>query len=197
LFANVRFSAFVLQSGFCSGSFFAMAAASPFLMHDQLGRSATEYGLYFFLYPAGYCLGNLLSSRLVGRVAIEPMVLTGSAVNLLAVLAQAAIVLYGGLTPAVIFVPGFFVTFAQGLALPNAQAGAMQTEPGLAGTAAGVGVFTQSLAAAVFAQLYGVLADNTPVPMIEVASFAAVLCMVCGTLPYLQRGPRRRQAPDI
>jgi MFS transporter, DHA1 family, multidrug resistance protein len=187
LFSDLRFTAFVLQSGFCSGSFFAIAAASPFLMQDQLGRSATEFGLYFALYPAGYCIGNLLSSRLAGRIAIEPMVAVGSVINLAAVAVQAALVLGGTLTPLVIFVPGFFVTFAQGIALPNAQAGAMQTEPELAGTAAGIGVFTQTFAAAVFAQLYGIFADNTPLPMVEIASLSAVLCVAAGCVPLLRR----------
>jgi MFS transporter, DHA1 family, multidrug resistance protein len=107
------------------------------------------------------------------------------------VAAQAAFVLSGTLTPLVIFVPGFFVTFGQGLALPNAQAGAMQTKPELAGTAAGIGVFTQSAAAAIFAQLYGLFADSTPVPMVVVAALAAVLCVIAGAVPLLLRGAQR------
>ena len=39
-------------------------------LEDLLGRSATEYGLYFMLFPLGYCAGNLVSSRLSGKVAI-------------------------------------------------------------------------------------------------------------------------------
>src|SRR5579863_7393616 len=58
LLGNARFMAFVLQSGFMSFMFFAIAAASPFLMKDLLGRSATEYGLYFMLFPLGYTTGN-------------------------------------------------------------------------------------------------------------------------------------------
>jgi len=186
LFADPRFSAFVLQSGFCSGTFFALAAASPFLMQDALHRSATEYGFWFFAFPAGYCIGNLVSGRLAGRVAIERMVVTGSLINLGAVAAQAAIMLTGALSALAIFVPGFFITFSQGIALPNAQAGAMQTKPELAGTAAGIGVFCQTLASGVFAELYGLFADGTPVPMLEVAAFAAVITLVCGVVPLFR-----------
>ena len=50
---------------------------------------------------------------------------------------------------------------AQGLSLSYAQAGAMATNPKLAGTAAGVGVFMQNFCGAAFAQLYGFLADGT------------------------------------
>jgi len=187
LFADLRFSAFVLQSAFCSGTFFAIVAASPFLMQDQLGRSATEYGFYFFLYPAGYCIGNLVSSRVTGRVAIETMVLAGSLINLAALASQAALVLGGRLSPLVIFVPGFFITFAQGLALPNAQAGAMQVKPDLAGTAAGIGVFCQMIAAALFAQIYGWAANGTPLPMIATATAAAILTLAAGAIPFAMK----------
>jgi DHA1 family bicyclomycin/chloramphenicol resistance-like MFS transporter len=188
LFADRRFSAFVLQSGFMSGTFFATAAAAPFLMHDVLGRSATEFGLYFFLYPAGYCVGNFLSSRLAGRVAIEPMVLVGGLCNFAAIAVEAGLLLGGLLSPLAIFVPGFFITFGQGLALPNAQAGAIQVRPPLAGTAAGIGVFCQALASAVFVQLYGFFANGTAVPMVAVAASSAVLAVLCGVVAMVSRG---------
>ena len=49
--------------------------------------------------------------------------------------------------------------------MPYAQAGAMDEIPRFAGTAAGVGVFMQNFGAAMFSQLYGCLADGTPMPM--------------------------------
>ena len=191
LFADRRFTAFVLQSGFMSGTFFATAAAAPFLMHEALGRSATEFGLYFFLYPAGFCAGNFLSSRLAGRVAIEPMVLVGALFNFLAIGVEAALLLGGYLSPLAIFVPGFFITFGQGLALPNAQAGAIQAQPPLAGTAAGIGAFCQALASAIFVQLYGFFANGTVMPMVAVAASSAVLAVLCGIVPMMgRRAPR-------
>jgi len=196
LFRSTRFTAFVLQSGFCSGSFFALAAASPFLMMERLGRSATEYGFYFFLFPAGYFIGNFVSTRLSRRVSIETMVLAGSILNVVALAMQAALILAGYLTPLVIFLPGLFTTLSQGLALPNAQAGAMQVVPGLAGTAAGVGVFFQLFFSAVFAQIYGIVANGTPIPMVATAAAGAILALVAGAVPYLERrrgGLRLRQ----
>jgi DHA1 family bicyclomycin/chloramphenicol resistance-like MFS transporter len=188
LFANLRFTAFVLQSGFCSGTFFAIVAASPFLMEDRLGRSATEYGFYFILFPAGYCLGNLISVRVAGRAAIETMVLAGSVLNLLAMAVQGGLILGGTLDPLVIFVPGFFITFAQGLALPNAQAGAIQVVPALSGTAAGIGVFCQTILSALFVQIYGWVADGTAVPMIATSAVAAVLACITGAIPMICKG---------
>ncbi|HKT16634.1 MAG TPA: multidrug effflux MFS transporter [Stellaceae bacterium] len=188
LLRDQRFIAFILQPGFMSFMFFAVAAASPFLMKDVLGRSETEYGLYFMCFPAGYCSGNLISSRLSGRVAIETMVLAGALVCLAAAVAQAACVLAGLLSPLIIFVPGGVMSFAQGLSLPNAQAGAMRIRPELAGTAAGLGVFVQMLLSALSSQLYGFLADGTALPMIWISSAGVVFAVAAAVYSYVKRG---------
>jgi DHA1 family bicyclomycin/chloramphenicol resistance-like MFS transporter len=94
-----------------------------------------------------------------------------------------------------LFVPGFFITMAQGISLSYAQSGAMATNPKLAGTAAGVGVFMQNFCGAVFAQLYGLLADGTPVPLTETASISAVLGLVAGALPFVMARKARPASP--
>ena len=81
---------------------------------------------------------------------------------------------------------------AQGIAMPYAQVGAMAEIPRFAGTAAGVGVFMQNFWAAVFAQLYGLLADGTPRPMIMIAVLCGVLILIVGTIPAAAEAPRRR-----
>ncbi len=113
------------------------------------------------------------------------MVLTGSVLAFMTILVQAALVLSGLLTPWTLFVPGFFVTFSQGISLPYAQVGAMGTVPRIAGTAAGVGVFMQNMGGAVFTQLYGLFADGTPMPMIAVVLCSGILCLAAGAVPLL------------
>jgi len=196
LIGNARFMAFVLQSGFMSFMFFAIAAASPFLMKELLGRSATEYGLYFMFFPLGYCTGNLISSRLSGRVGIETMVLTGALICVFVVATQAALIFGGFLSPLVLFVPGGMISFSQGLALPNAQAGAMRVMPMVAGTAAGLGVFFQMLLSAVSAELYGLLADGTPLPMIALSSAGALSALLTAIASFAMRRPVTLAAMD-
>ena len=101
-------------------------------------------------FPIGYCTGNLISRRLSGKVAIESMVLIGSVLALIVLAGQSGFILSGDLSPALIFVPGGLMSFCQGLSLPNAQAGAIRVKPELAGTAAGLGVFTQMLSVRAF-----------------------------------------------
>lgn len=187
LLALPRFNAYILAAGFCSGTFMCSATASAFLMQDYLGRSATEFGLYFFLFPLGYLFGNLLSSRLARSVSVDAMVLAGVLMQAAVVGAQSAFIVAGHLTPLVLFIPGFLGTFAQGLSMPNAQVGAIRVQPHLAGTAAGMGMFGQLFFGAAFAQWYVLLADGTPMPLVLTATAGAILSLIAGVIPWAMR----------
>jgi DHA1 family bicyclomycin/chloramphenicol resistance-like MFS transporter len=191
LFSHLRFSAFVLQTGFSTGAFITLASASSSLMKELLDRSSTEFGFYFLAFPAGYFLGNLISSRVGSRGPTEAMVLTGSILSMAAVAIQAALLLSGHVTPLVIFLPGFFLTMGQGIALPYGQTAVIATIPKLAGTAAGIGVFVQNFCGAFFAQLYGLIANGTAEPMVLMTMLASSLCLVAGALPFLLLWQRR------
>ncbi len=185
LFSDARFSAFVLQSGFNTGAFMAMAPASSTLMKELLARSSTEFGAWFVLFPVGFFCGSFISTRLGDRASTETVVLAGSLLLVAAVAIQASLLMSGHVTPLAIFAPGFLVTLSQGVALPYGQAGAMAAVPRLAGTAAGIGVFLQNFCGAAFAQLYGFIADGTPGPMVLTASASALLCLATGAVPFV------------
>ncbi|MDA0653316.1 MAG: hypothetical protein O3C49_08585, partial [Proteobacteria bacterium] len=145
--------------------------------------------LYFLFFPVGYWMGNFVSSRLSGRVTIDIMVFAGSTLLILTALALAVLMVFGFVSPLTIFIPGFLLTFAQGMALPNAQAGALNVDHDLAGTASGIGTFMQFFWAAVFTQLYSVLDDGTPIPMVITVSLSACLSFTAGTIPFLRARP--------
>ena len=192
LFGRLRFTAFVLQSGLITGMFMTIASASASLMQELLHRPAVEFGLYFLLFPIGFLTGNFISTRVSNRARAETMVLIGSVVALVAVVSQFALLSWVAATPLMFFLPGLFVTLAQGLSLPYAQVGAMAEIPRLAGTASGVGVFMQHFCAALFAQLYGLFADGTPRPMITISVLVGILCLIVGVLPLLRSQPAIR-----
>jgi DHA1 family bicyclomycin/chloramphenicol resistance-like MFS transporter len=156
-------------------------------MTELLHRPATEFGLYFLLFPIGFFTGNFISSRIGNRASTETMVLAGSIMALASVTAQALVMSYGWVIPIAFFLPGTFITMAQGIAMPYAQVGAMAEIPRFAGTAAGIGVFMQNFGAAVFSQLYGIFADGTPQPMIMIAVLCGILTFITGTVPMLQK----------
>jgi DHA1 family bicyclomycin/chloramphenicol resistance-like MFS transporter len=193
LFSRLRFNAFVFQSGFNTGTFMVMAVASASLMTELLHRPATEFGLYFIMFPVGFFTGNFISTRLGTRFSTETMVLAGSVLAIVTVTAQAVTLSSGLVAPLAFFIPGFFITMAQGIAMPYGQAAAMSEIPRLAGTAAGIGVFLQHLCAAISSQLYGHLADGTPRAMVVVTLLFGFFTLVFGCIPFLLK--RGRGAP--
>jgi MFS transporter, DHA1 family, multidrug resistance protein len=195
LFRHVRFTAFVLQSGFCTGTFLVAATAASSLLKDMLHRPSTEFGIYFLLFPFGFLTGNFIATRVGNRIATESMVLAGSILAVAAVTTQSSLLLSGYVTPLTLFAPGFFITMSQGISLSYAQAGAMATNTRLAGTAAGIGVFVQNFCGAAFAQLYGLLADGTPGPLTETTAITVLLCLFVGLLPFLMARRARSAIP--
>jgi len=191
LFSRLKFIAFVCQTGFSTGAFLVTAAASSFIMTDMLSRPATEYGVWFLLFPAGFFAGNFVSSRIGRSASTEAMVLAGSLLCFAAAAVMCALLAAGVITPLTLFVPGFFITFAQGIAMPYGQAGAMAVEPTLAGTASGIGVFMQNLLGATFTQLFGLLSDGGVWPLVITCGVASTFMLAFGTIPWwLARGAR-------
>jgi DHA1 family bicyclomycin/chloramphenicol resistance-like MFS transporter len=194
LFRHLTFTAFVLQSGFCTASFLVTATAASTLLKEMLHRPSTEFGFYFLAFPFGFLAGNFITSRIGTRIANETMVFAGSLLVLATVTAQSCVQLSGYITPLTLFVPGFFISMAQGISLPYAQAGAMAINPKLAGTAAGIGVFMQNFAGAAFAQLYGLLANGTVLPLAETTAITGLFGLIVGITPFYLVRRRARLA---
>jgi DHA1 family bicyclomycin/chloramphenicol resistance-like MFS transporter len=169
------------------------ATAASFMMKDTLGRSATEFGAYFALFPIGFLIGSAISSRLGGRVAIETMVLVGALVLVAAVVIQAAMLLAGIVTPLSLCLPGLFITMGNGLSMPSAQAGAMAIVPRHAGTAAGIGVFMQMMVAGLGVQIYGLASNGTVVPLVLTAGLFAAGTLATGVATFVMRRPEPLQ----
>jgi len=187
LLGNIRFQGFVWQSGATAASFFVAAPGAAVVLIDDLGYSPEIYGYWFPLFPVGFLLGNFATSRLTSRYSVEALVLTSSLILCAAVTAMAAFLLNGIVTPLSIFGIGFFITFSNGLGVSNAQAGAIRLAGRRIGTASGLGAFLQMFCAAVFGQIFGMLADGTVGPYVGVLVGIAVLALVAGSIPTLVR----------
>ena len=185
LLRQPRFCALVIHTGCSTGTFLIVATASSTLMKELLHRPATEFGLYFAMVPLGFIIGTIISSRVGNRASVEHMIIIGAFIALIAVFVQSALLLSGHVSPLVLFLPGSFITMAQGISLPFAQAGAMAAVPRLAGTAAGIGVFVQNFCGAGFAQIYGLIADGSPTPMMEMTAITVALGLVSAAVPSL------------
>lgn len=168
-----RFVGFMLQPGLMSAAFYTQATAASFLAAEHLGADAANIGLWFFAFPIGFMTGSFSSGRIGAKRSIEFMTTLGGMIGVANGALLVAWLYFGGVSMAALYIPGFFVSLAQGLSMPYAQAGAMAVDTELAGSASGAVVFSQFFWPAALQQLTGLLADGTWVPMASV-HFAAV-----------------------
>lgn len=171
------FIAYNLQSTFAISSFFSFLAGATYFMVNILGRSATEYGLFFVLVSGSYMAGNFLTTRFVRRFGIHKLIITGSCLTLAAICTSVLLMFSFTWSPLLLFVPAAVASIGHGLSIPNSVAGAMSVHKSLAGTASGVIGFTQMFVAAVVSQLVGELQNGTPFPMLAFMSGCAALSL--------------------
>jgi MFS transporter, DHA1 family, multidrug resistance protein len=183
LLRSGTFLAYALQSTFGISIFFSFIAGAPYFMMDVLGRSATEYGLWFILVSAAFMAGNLVAGRFSGRIGLDRMVLAGSVLGVTGAGVAFALLLAGFWMPLALFGPVMAVGLGNGLAVPNAQAGAVSVQPLLAGTASGIAGFSQMFVAALVSQAVGMLQNGTPYPMAAFMAGCAVLSLLGFVLP--------------
>jgi DHA1 family bicyclomycin/chloramphenicol resistance-like MFS transporter len=76
--------------------------------------------------------------------------------------------LFGINHPLAAFLPMFFLTFSNGLAIPNAVAGAVSINPALAGTASGLSGFIQVMGGVLMTILTGHLVSQSVISLLIV-----------------------------
>ena len=187
LLSNPVFVGYTLVPAFTSGAFFSLAAYSSFLMDDHYKGSSGDYGLYFMLLTLGFMSGNFISGRLGNRVSTEYMVTIGCLIGLITVEVLTVAVLVFPTIPLALFLPGAAIGLAQGLAMPHAQAAAINAEPDLTGTASGIVMFLHFASSAISSLFISTLYDKTFFPLIEVVFVLSVLALLSGVIANFYR----------
>jgi DHA1 family bicyclomycin/chloramphenicol resistance-like MFS transporter len=159
------FHVYAFQYAFSVGIFFAFVASAPYVVVFALRQPATVYGIGFVAVSLGYCLGNAFSVRYSKAVGLDRMVFWGTAISLAAILTMAALMFSGIWTVWAIFVPATVSAAANGVALPNANAGIVNANPDAAGLASGIAGSLQLFVGAAVAQAVGSVLGATPYPM--------------------------------
>ena len=177
LLRRPRFVGFMLQPGLLSAAFYVQATAASFLAAEHLGVDAAKIGVWFFAFPFGFMGGSFISGRVGASRSIEFMTMLGGVIGVANGALLVGWLYFGGISMAALYIPGMFVSLAQGLSMPYAQAGAMAVDAELAGSASGAVVFSQLFWPAALQQLTGLLSDGTWVPMaaVHVASVVGAL----------------------
>lgn len=129
---------------------FSFISGSSFVLIGLLGLSPDVYGFCFAAIVVGYMAGTFVSGRYTVAIGLERMVQLGTAVQVAGGLAGVALHLGGIVSVASIVGPVVVFMAGTGLAMPNAQAGAIGPFPRMAGSASALlGFFQMGLAALV------------------------------------------------
>lgn len=192
MLASPTFLGYALQSSLHFAIFFAYTSAAAYLMVDVLGRPAFEYGVWFVVVALCVAAGLGAAERLAGKVRSGVLACLGSACVMLGCLALAGTLRAPALTPLALFAPATLAGFGIGLALPATNAGVMDVEPALAGTASGLLACLQFALAAVFAQLVVQDEPRTPALLAALALGGGVAAFLCG---FLSLGHAARRRP--
>src|SRR6478736_6081003 len=137
LLRRPRFIGFMLQPGMMSAAFYTQATAASFLAAEHLGADASKIGVWFFAFPIGFMTGSFISGRIGANRSIEFMTILGGVIGVANGVLLAGWLYFGGVSMAALYIPGMFVSLAQGLSMPYAQARAMAVDTELAGSASG------------------------------------------------------------
>lgn len=173
-------------------TFFATQAAIPYLMVEVLGRSATEYGIWFAVACIFYVAGNYVTGRFGQRVSRASLILfSGVGCLVTAVSGMVAISILQWNTAA-LFVPTIVLCFFGALAIAPVQAEAVAAQPQHAGSASGLMSGIQMAIGAVVVQLVGFSHNGTPYPMFFALIGCAVVALMAIGTTYA--GMRRRGA---
>ncbi|UWQ29988.1 multidrug effflux MFS transporter [Leisingera sp. M527] len=191
LLRSPRFWGYSLSSGLASGAFFAYLGGAPFVGTEVYGLSTAELGVYFSTPAVGYFAGNFISGRFSTRIGVNRMVLWGCVINGGGVLLSLLIAMAGADSVFTFFGLMCFVGLGNGMAIPNATAGAISVRPHLAGTASGLSGAIMIGAGAALSAFAGMLLvpGSTAVPLLAIMFGTAA----CGLVAILLVVRRERQ----
>lgn len=177
LLRSRTFSAYAFNVAFVSVVFFSFISAAPEIMVSVLKRPPNEYGYYFIMVPAAFMLGNYLTRGYSRKLGIHRMITIGSRLSIAGIMLAIGLHIIGLHHPLALFMPIALTTFGNGISLPNAQAGAINEFPEMAGTASGLTGFLQMALSAVAAQLVALIFNGTVYPMLLLMLVAAIISL--------------------
>ncbi|MDC0659823.1 multidrug effflux MFS transporter [Leisingera sp. SS27] len=180
LLRSPRFWGYSLSSGLASGAFFAYLGGAPFVGTEVYGLSTAELGVWFSAPAVGYFAGNFISGRFSTRLGVNRMVLWGCVINGGGVLMSLLIAMAGADSVFTFFGLMCFVGLGNGMAIPNATAGAISVRPHLAGTASGLSGAIMIGAGAALSAFAGMLLvpGSTAVPLLVIMFATATMGLV-------------------
>ncbi|MFD1508728.1 multidrug effflux MFS transporter [Lacimonas salitolerans] len=123
---------------FSVGGFYAFLGGAPQVAEAQFGMTPALVGVGMGSISAGFMLGNYLTGRLSGRVALSRIVLAGRWLALIGPGIGVALFALGADSALLMFGCVMFIGLGNGLTIPGVNASVMSVAPHLAGSASGL-----------------------------------------------------------
>lgn len=166
----------------CMAGLFAWISAAAFVLQDIYGLTPLAFGLAFTVASSGYLIGTSTAARFVMRWGGGRTMGLGAAAMALggvAMIVHVASGLHAGL--ALTLTAGLYM-IGMGMALPQAQAGALLPFPDRAGAAASLLGFCTQTSSAVVGAILGHMLGDTAWPLAIAMALAGGLSVLLWVL---------------
>lgn len=195
LLRNRTYVGFMLTLVCCFGTFFAFIFGAPFVFIEVFGMRESTFPLIITVQVAGFVAGTTLSERLAPRYGLDTVFRWAIVTAWMSGMVTAAFPLFGIETIVTIVAPMIVFAFAVGFIFPLGTASALGPFPMIAGTAAALLGFIQTLGGAGFGVVSGAFYDGRAIGMTSVMGVAVTLAAVV-YFTLLWRRPVEAAAPD-
>ncbi len=195
LLRNRTYVGFMLTLVCCFGTFFAFIFGAPFVFIEVFGMRESTFPLIITVQVAGFVAGTTLSERLAPRYGLDTVFRWAIVTAWMSGMVTATFPLFGIETIVTIVAPMIVFAFAVGFIFPLGTASALGPFPMIAGTAAALLGFIQTLGGAGFGVVSGAFYDGRAIGMTSVMGVAVTLAAVV-YFTLLWRRPVEAAAPD-
>lgn len=155
LFGSPAFMGFVIGGSCATMAVYAIIVSAPFILLHELHRPVHEVGFFIVLLMVGISAGNAITSRLVGKVAIETVLVRANVLSLASASLFLLVTLLGLLNLVVAGALSFLFTLGVGMCGPGGVTKAISVKPSLTGTASGLYGFSQMMVGALCTAVVG------------------------------------------
>ena len=169
--AEFRSYAFLITGSV--GVYYAFLGSAPYLVIEERGVSAFEFGRWFMLVAVGYLCGNAVAAVFTERFGVKRMILIGQVPLFMGIIGFWLALLFE--SPGALFFPMSIIAFSNGMSLPSLTSAVMSVYPPLAASSSGIAGAMQTGIGIVLTILLGVL-----LPISEIWFQILVTCSAAG-----------------
>ena len=155
LLRTPAFAGYCLGGGCATTSIYAFIAAAPFILTGQLHKAPSLAGWVLVALLGGMWLGNILTSRLVGRIHLPDLMLRANLLSLVGAALLLTITISGHLGLGLMMGCMMLFTLGVGMTSPVAMTEALSVNPHMAGSASGLYGCSQMVFGALCTTLVG------------------------------------------